>query len=232
MKSPKFMAVAMAAIMLVSCGNYAKNGALIGTGGGAALGALVGNLIGKNTKSTLIGSAIGTAVGATAGTLIGKHMDKVKAAAEAVKNAQVSTVTDPNGLEAIKVVFDNGILFNVGKADLQAAAKSSLSQFATNVLNAYPTLDVTVNGFASSDGSDATNLTLSQNRANAVTNYLTGTCGVNASQIKITKGWGETPEYLVLNADGTENQAASRRVEIYLSASEALIEAANAGTLN
>ena len=50
-------------------------GALIGGGGGAALGAGLGALIGGG-KGAGIGSAIGAAVGAGAGTLIGNKMDK------------------------------------------------------------------------------------------------------------------------------------------------------------
>ena len=228
----KFMTIAMAALMLiVSCGSATKNGALIGGGGGAAVGALVGGLLGKSTKSTLIGTAIGGAVGTGAGLLIGKKMDKAKAAAQQVSNAQVETVTDANGLEAVKVSFDNGILFQTGKYALQSAAQTSLKQFAQKVLNVYTDCDVAIYGYASSDGSDATNLTLSNNRANSVSKYLTGTCAVSTSQIKNVKGYGEDPNYLVYNADGTENREASRRVEVYLYASQSMIDAANNGTL-
>lgn len=232
MKNFKSLTVALATLILVtSCGSAAGNGAIIGTGGGAALGALVGNLIGKNTKSTLIGTAVGAAVGATAGTLIGKKMDKAKAAAAQVANANVEMVKDANGLDAIKVSFDNGILFQTGKANLQAAAQSSLQQFASKVLNVYTDCDCSVYGFASSDGADNTNLTLSQSRANAVANYMKNSCAVNPAQIKYIQGLGENPDYLVRNADGTENREASRRVEVYLYASESMIQAANAGTL-
>ena len=158
-------------------------------------------------------------------------MDKAKAAAEAVANAQVETTTDKNGLEAVKVTFDNGILFKVGKSDLQTGAQNSLRQFANNVLNVYTDCDVAIYGFASSDGSDETNLNLSQNRANAVRAYLTNACGVSPTQIKGTTGYGEDPNYLIYDANGKEDRNASRRVEVYLYASEAMINAANAGTL-
>ena len=158
-------------------------------------------------------------------------MDKAKAAAQAVDNAQVETVTDKNGLEAVKVSFDNGILFKVGKSDLQAKAQASLRQFANNVLNVYTDCDVAIYGFASSEGGEELNLTLSQDRANAVRGFLTNTCGVSTSQIKSTTGYGEDPQYLVYDAAGKEDKNASRRVEVYLYASEAMINAANAGTL-
>ena len=108
MKNLKFTALFLAAIMmLASCGtmNNTGKGALIGGGGGAALGAGIGALIGKG-KGAAIGAAVGAAVGSGAGALIGKKMDKQKAELEKIENAQVSTVTDQNGLQAIKVTFE------------------------------------------------------------------------------------------------------------------------------
>ena len=240
MKAKKFLLGALAmALVLSGCNmnNTTKGGIIGGAGGGAlgaAIGAGIGALAGGSSGAKLgaaIGAGVGVAGGTTAGVLIGKKMDKAKAAAEAVANAQVETITDKNGLEGVKVTFDNGILFKVGKSDLKADAQNSLRQFANNVLNVYTDCDVAIYGFASSDGSDATNLTLSQNRANAVRGYLTNTCGVSTSQIKSSTGLGEDPNYLVLDANGKEDRDASRRVEVYLYASEAMINAANAGTL-
>lgn len=240
MKAKKFLLGALAmALVLSGCNmnNTTKGGLIGGAGGGAlgaAIGAGIGALAGGSSGAKLgaaIGAGVGVAGGTTAGVLIGKKMDKAKAAAEAVANAQVETITDKNGLEGVKVTFDNGILFKVGKSDLKADAQNSLRQFANNVLNVYTDCDVAIYGFASSDGSDATNLTLSQNRANAVRGYLTNTCGVSTSQIKSSTGLGEDPNYLVLDANGKEDRDASRRVEVYLYASESMINAANAGTL-
>ncbi len=205
----------------------AAGGGAAGTGIGAAIGALVGGKKGAKLGSA-IGAGAGVAVGTTAGALIGRKMDKAKAAAAAL--AQAETFTDANGLEGVKVTFDNGILFKTGKADLQAGAQATLKKFVNEVLNVYTDCDVNIYGFASSDGSDATNLTLSQKRADVVTNYLKA-CGASASQLKSSKGFGEDPGYLIFNADGSENMVASRRVEVYLNASKAMIEAANAGTL-
>jgi len=215
--------------------NTAKGG-IFGSTGGAALGAAIGNLIGKNTKSTVIGAAIGTAVGTTAGVLIGKKMDKAKAAAEAVSNAQVESVTDANGLQAVKVTFDSGILFGTGSSTLQAAAKNSLTNFANNVLNVYTDCDVAIQGYTDNAGwknstaeqSAAKNQTLSLQRAQAVQNYLLGQ-RVNASQIKSVEGLGEANP--VADNSTAAGKAQNRRVEVYLYASEAMINAANNGTL-
>ena len=129
MKSLKTIVIALcAAITLAGCtvSNTAK-GTAIGAGGGAALGAIIGHIAGN----TAVGAAIGGAVGAGAGAIIGHKMDKAKKEAEAVKNAQVESIKDANGLDAVKVTFDSGILFATNKADLNAASKSSLQQFAT-----------------------------------------------------------------------------------------------------
>ena len=240
MKAKKFLLGALAmALVFSGCNmnNTTKGGLIGGVGGGAVgagLGAAIGALAGGSSGAKLgaaIGAGVGVAGGTTAGILIGKKMDKAKKAAEAVDNAEVESVTDKNGLEAVKVTFDNGILFKVGKSDLQASAQNSLRQFANNVLNVYTDCDVAIYGFASSDGSEDKNLTLSQNRANAVRAYLTNACGVSTTQIKSTTGYGEDPNYLIYDANGKEDMAASRRVEVYLYASEAMVNAANAGTL-
>ena len=224
MKKVKVATVGLCALTMVGmgCSTKAGTGALIGTGSGTAVGALIGALAGN--------TAVGAAVGAGAGALIGKHMDKVAAETAAqVKNGKVEEVTDANGLKAVKVTFDNGILFPVGKYALQAAAKNELSKFS-NVLKNNADLQVDIQGYASSDGSNEVNQVLSNNRANSVKAYLVNTCGVPSSQIKSARGFGETN--LITNADGTENVKASRRVEVYLYASQAMIDKANAGQLN
>ncbi|MBQ9223581.1 MAG: OmpA family protein [Prevotella sp.] len=238
MKSLKVSVLGLCSLVLLSgCGmsNTAKGG-IFGSTGGAALGAAIGNLIGKNTKSTVIGAAIGTAVGTTAGVLIGKKMDKAKAAAEAVANAQVESVTDANGLQAVKVTFDSGILFGTGSSTLQAAAKNSLTNFANNVLNVYTDCDVAIQGYTDNAGwknstaeqSAAKNQTLSLQRAQAVQNYLLGQ-NVSARQIKSVEGLGEANP--VADNSTAAGKAQNRRVEVYLYASEAMINAANNGTL-
>ena len=134
MNKMKFMVLFMSIAMIFgSCGsmNNTGKGAAIGGGSGAALGAILGGVIGKG-KGAAIGAAIGTAVGAGTGALIGKKMDKAAAEAKQIEGAQVEQITDNNGLQAVKVTFDSGILFTTGNANLSAAAKSALSKFANN----------------------------------------------------------------------------------------------------
>ena len=228
----------MAALIVLSgCGaSNATKGGLIGGGAGAGIGAMVGNLIGRNAGGTLAGAAIGAAVGTGAGILIGKKMDKMKKAAEQVQNAQVESVKDANGLDAVKVTFDSGILFNSGKSTLSGTAMNNLSDFANNVLKAYPDCDVAIQGYTDNQGfkgssaeeSYQKNITLSQQRADAVKSFLLAK-GAGVSQIKSSVGFGqENPVASNATADGRQQ---NRRVEILLYASESMINAANAGTL-
>ena len=228
MKSLKSIAVALcAALVLAGCNmSNTGKGALIGAGGGAGLGAVIGAIAGN----TAVGAVIGGAVGAGAGALIGKKMDKAKKEAEAVQNAQVEAVTDANGLEAVKVTFDSGILFATGKADLSTTAKTSLFQFA-NVLKSNADCDVAVRGYTDNAGwknstaeqSQQKNLELSQQRAQSVTNYLLSQ-GVSPTQIRSTMGFGESNP--VADNSTAAGKAQNRRVEVYMYASQKMIQEA------
>ena len=228
MKSLKSMAVAVcAALVLSGCGmSKTGQGALIGAGGGAALGAVVGALAGN----TAIGAAVGGAVGAGAGAIIGKKMDKAKKEAEAIQNAQVEEVTDANGLEAVKMTFDSGILFATGKSDLTAASKTSLQQLAT-VLKNNSDCDVAIQGYTDNQGwkkstpeeSAQKNQALSLDRATAVSSYLLA-LSVPASQIKSVEGFGQNNP--VADNSTKAGQAQNRRVEVYMYASQKMIQEA------
>ena len=217
MKNLKSIAAGLcAALVLVGCNvsNTAK-GTAIGAGGGAVVGAIIGKMAGN----TAIGAVIGGTVGATTGAIIGKKMDKAKKEAEAVKNAQVETITDANGLEAVKVTFDSGILFATNKADLNATSKASLTQFA-EVLKENRDMDIAIIGHTDNTGSDAINNPLSKNRAQSVSKFLKSQ-GVASAQIKTIDGQGSTNP--VADNSTAEGRKQNRRVEVYMYASEKMI---------
>ena len=113
--------ILVAGMLLTSCNmSNTGKGALIGGGSGAAVGAGLGAIFGKG-KGAAIGAAVGAAVGTTAGALIGKKMDKAAEQAKQVEGAQVEQVTDNNGLQAVKVTFDSGILFSTSSSTLSAS---------------------------------------------------------------------------------------------------------------
>ena len=220
MKKIKFFSIALCFAMVFAGCNNTQKGAAIGAGGGAALGAIIGKLAGN----TAVGAAVGAAVGTGAGVIIGKKMDKAKKEAEAVQNAQVQQVTDANGLAAVKVTFDSGILFATNKADLNASAKNSLAKFAT-VLNNNADCDVAIIGHTDNTGTDAVNQPLSVKRATCVSNYLKS-CGVKTAQIKSVDGQGSTNP--VADNSTAEGRKQNRRVEVYMYASQEMIKAAEA----
>lgn len=228
MKKMKLMTLLMCLAMVFSCNTKQGTGASIGAGGGALLGGIIGNLIGKDSKSTAIGAALGSAIGAGTGAIIGRHMDKVAAeAASQVGNAQVEKVTDANGLTCVKLTFDSGILFQTNKYDLNEASKNDLQKFAA-VLKNHQECSVDIQGYTDSTGSDAINNPLSMNRAQSVSHYLTS-CGVPSSQFKNVSGFGSSNP--VATNETAEGRKQNRRVEVYLYASEDMINAANNGTL-
>ncbi len=216
-------------LLLSSCAsmNNTGKGALIGGGGGAALGAGIGALIGGG-KGAAIGSGIGAAVGASAGALIGRKMDKQQAELEAqlAAAAEVEKVTDQNGLQAIKVTFNGGILFPTGKYTLNNGVKDELTKFATSLIS-NPETNIQVFGFTDNTGSFAVNEKLSNQRADAVKTYLINS-GVSPSRIAAQ---GIPMDGYVASNDTPEGRAQNRRVEIYITANEAMIQQAEAGTL-
>ena len=205
-----------------SMSNLAKD-ALIGTGSGAAVGAGVGALIGKDGKSAAIGAAIGTAVGATAGAIIGKKMDKKAEELAALEAATVETVEDANGLEAIKVTFDSGILFATNKANLSDASKNNLSKFAAQMVD-LPETDITIYGHTDNTGTAAVNEKLSLQRAQSVADYLK-VCGIADSRMTAE---GKSFNEPVASNDTAEGRAQNRRVEVYITANENMIKEAEA----
>ena len=228
MKKIKYLTLGMCVAVVCSCSTKAGTGSIIGAGGGAVIGGILGNIIGKDSKATVIGAAIGSAVGAGSGALIGKHMDKVAAETAAqVENAKVETVTDANGLSCVKVTFDSGILFKTGKYDLNDASKNELANFA-EVLKKNTDCSVDIQGYTDNVGSDAVNNPLSQNRAESVASYLKQK-GVSNDQLKNVTGFGAS-NFVADNSTEAGRQQ-NRRVEVYMYASEAMINAANSGTL-
>lgn len=104
------------------------------------------------------------------------------------------------------------VLFETGSADIKPGARESLRKLAT-YLQQQTDRRVLIEGFTDSVGSDASNLTLSQRRADAVAAALAG-MGVSGNRIA-TKGYGES--YPLADNMNSTNRALNRRVEVYIS---------------
>ncbi|MDE6283354.1 MAG: OmpA family protein [Muribaculaceae bacterium] len=217
-----------AGMLLTGCSSMTNTGkgALIGGGGGGALGAGIGALIGGG-KGAAIGSAIGAAVGSGAGALIGHRMDKqAKQLEEQLQNAQVERVDDQNGLAAIKVTFPGGILFPTNGTTLSANAQTELAQFAASLKQNAET-NVQIFGFTDNTGSLQVNTRVADGRALAVDRFLVD-CGISPTRLSYQ---GIPMADYVASNDTAAGRAQNRRVEIYITANQQMIQQAESGTL-
>ncbi|MAO36156.1 MAG: hypothetical protein CMP12_09640 [Zunongwangia sp.] len=222
----KIVAVFFAASVLVSCdaiqnANNKQKGAVIGSAGGAAIGGVIGNNTGDGNSA--LGAIIGGVVGGAAGAYIGNRMDKqAKKIETEVPGAEVERVG-----EGINVTFDenSGVYFATEKYNINAKSEETLNKLA-NIFKEYPDTNILVEGHTDNTGSESYNLTLSKNRAQAVTSFLTDH-GIAASRFD-TKWYGEAqPKYDNSTAEG---RSKNRRVEIAIVANEDLKQEAEQKT--
>lgn len=226
MKKFFYFVLTACTLAVTSCATSTGNGALIGSGSGAALGAVAGMLLSSKAdrgKGAAIGAAIGTAVGGGTGALIGRHMDKKRAALEAelANQATVEGLTDINGLPAIKVTFDADMTFAKNKATLSEAAKSALAKFAAQMATEdMLNTDIYIKGHTDNTGSAAVNEKLSLQRAQSVGTVLKAN---KIGSARITEQGCSYNEPIADNST-KEGQAMNRRVEVFVLATEAMVK--------
>ncbi len=196
-------------------------GGLIGGLGGAVAGGVLGRVIGGKSGTAKV-AIIGAVVGGTGGALIGRKMDK--AAAELRRDLEGAKVERVG--EGIKITFASGILFATNSSTLTPAAAGNISELATT-LQKYADTNVLIEGHTDNSGSNAINQPLSQRRAQAVANTLTGE-GVDTARITAT-GYGSTQP--VGDNATAAGKAANRRVEVAIFANEKMQKAAKKGQL-
>jgi outer membrane protein OmpA-like peptidoglycan-associated protein len=103
------------------------------------------------------------------------------------------------------------VLFDTGKAELNAGATRKLDQLA-QFLSEHPDRRVQIDGFTDSTGSDAFNQELSRRRADSVKSALL-TRGISASRIG-TEGYGKA--FPVANNTDSGGRQLNRRVEVVI----------------
>ncbi len=121
--------------------------------------------------------------------------------------------------EGINVTFDesSGVYFDTEKYNINAKSQATLNKLA-GIFKEYPKSNILVEGHTDDTGSESYNLTLSKNRAQAVSGYLVNN-GVSSGRFD-TKWYGESqPKYDNTTADG---RAKNRRVELAIVASDEL----------
>jgi outer membrane protein OmpA-like peptidoglycan-associated protein len=202
------IAVALTAAGCAQPMTKTQKGAAIGTGIGAAAGAGLGQAIGGDTKGTLLGAGIGAVVGGLAGGSIGRYMDKQ----EATMHQQLAGVEGANiqrNADLLAVTFKSDVLFDTNSAALKAGSYDEISRVA-QVLNQYPETTIMIAGHTDSTGSDTYNQQLSEQRAMAVKNALTGQ-GVNPARMSAI-GYGESKPIADNNTES--GRQTNRRVAI------------------
>ncbi|MDR6301610.1 OmpA family protein [Mesonia maritima] len=204
--------------------NNTQKGGAIGATGGAVVGGVIGNNVGDG-DNTALGAIIGGVVGGAAGAYIGNRMDKqAKQIENEVPGAEVTRVG-----EGINVTFDenSGVYFATEKYNINEKSKATLDKLI-NIFKEYPNTNVLVEGHTDNTGSESYNMTLSKNRAEAVTNYLTSH---NLAPGRFTTKWyGETqPKY---DNSTVEGRSKNRRVELAIVANEELKEEAKKQSQN
>ena len=211
------LALAVAAGMLAGCASYTgqtsdpndpnrtRNAALIGAAVGAVAGAASGDSATERRQRATVGAAAGAAIGGG----IGVYQDRQEAALRR-QMAGTGVEVERQG-DNIMLNMPSGITFDFAKYDLKPEFRPVLDNLATT-LNEYNQTRIEVTGHTDSVGSDASNMTLSQNRANAVAAYL-GSRGVTNSRMMVN-GLGETRP--IASNDTEQGRAENRRVEITL----------------
>jgi outer membrane protein OmpA-like peptidoglycan-associated protein len=113
------------------------------------------------------------------------------------------------------ITLDGQVLFVTAKAELLPIAKDRLNQVAKSLKELDDDKLVSIEGFTDSRGADDTNMKLSQDRANAVKDYLVSQ-GVKPEKVRaIGRGEGSP----VASNDTPEGRANNRRVEIVVQSS-------------
>lgn len=143
------------------------------------------------------------------------ELEKAKqtAAAAMASLSKIAQVKEEQ--RGVVITLDGQVLFVTGKAELLPIARDRLNQVAQSLKELDDDKLVSIDGFTDSRGADDMNLKLSQDRANAVKDYLVSQ-GVKAEKIRAT-GRGEANP--IASNETPEGRANNRRVEIVIQSS-------------
>ena len=213
MKNSRILTASLAAVSLLTVsacvtdpntGERKVSRTVLGGAGGAVAGGLLGGLIGGKT-----GRIIGAAAGGIGGGVIGYKMDQqIKELEEQTAGTGVDG-SETDGGEAILVNLPDGVTFSTGSYTISPGFRDLLDRVAGS-LRQYPNSLIDVYGHTDTTGSATTNQRLSEQRAQAVANYLISQ-GVSSSRVR-WMGFGETR--LKVSTGDNVNEPLNRRVEI------------------
>jgi len=125
---------------------------------------------------------------------------------------QLNTILETQETARGLIVNISDVLFDFNKYTLKPTAREKMAK-VSGILLAYPGLKIQLEGHTDSIGSDEYNMMLSQQRADAVRNYVTGQ-GVPASTVTAA-GLGKSNP--VASNDTAAGRQRNRRVEMVVS---------------
>lgn len=183
-----------------------QQGALIGAGAGAVLGAITNNdgSVRERNQAALIGAALGAGVGAG----VGNSLDRQ---AEDLRRQLRNDVGVSNNGRDLRVVLSQDLLFATNSTQLSGTAQQDL-RIVANSLQQYPDTTINVIGHTDNVGEASFNQGLSERRAQAVSGVLLSG-GVSAARIRSIGAGENQPVASNLNEAGRQ---ANRRVEIVI----------------
>jgi outer membrane protein OmpA-like peptidoglycan-associated protein len=126
--------------------------------------------------------------------------------------AQLNLILETRDTARGLIVNISDVLFDSGRYTLRPGAREKLAK-VSGIILAYPGLKLEVEGHTDSVGTDEYNMKLSENRANAVRDYLVQQ-GIDASSIG-ARGFGESQP--VTTNDTAAGRQQNRRVEMVVS---------------
>lgn len=179
---------------------------------GAAIGAVAGAVLGAATakgKDRGSAAAKGAAIGGIAGVGVGAYMDKQEAELRA--ELQGTGVQVRREGDKLYLIMPGNITFATGRYEIRGDFYPTLNSVA-KVLMKFNETAIKVAGHTDSVGSDSSNQTLSEQRANSVAQYLQGQ-QILAGRIQAV-GYGE--RYPIASNDTAAGREQNRRVELEL----------------
>ena len=200
------LAAVAASVFLAGCATNGVTPQQKGAGTGAVIGAVAGQILGRDSKST----AIGAGLGALGGYVWSKNMEDKKRAMEQA-TAGTGTVVTQTSDNQLKLSIPNDISFDTGRAGIKPNLRPILDQFAQG-LSQQTSVEVRIVGHTDSTGSDAINNPLSVNRAQSARDYLVSR-GVNASRMVIDGRGSREP---IADNASESGRARNRRIDIFL----------------
>jgi outer membrane protein OmpA-like peptidoglycan-associated protein len=211
-----FIGFTFLVLVLASCstvnpytGEKQTSKLVIGAGAGAATGAVIGLITGDDSRERRKHALIGAGVGALAGGAVGYYMD-VQEAKLRQKLAGTGVSVTRDG-ENIILNMPGNVTFATDSADINGDFFAVLNSVSI-VVDEFDKTLVEVMGHTDSTGASEYNQSLSEKRANAVSQYFQSR---DIQPLRLaTYGYGE--DYPVASNDEATGRSQNRRVEIAL----------------